>query len=437
MSRRVSITLSDMKKKLSIILAAFTFMAGSSRAGSDDYTLHEWGTFTSVQCADGKQIAWNPLSAEELPDFVYSLVFPQGKGPGKEIFGVAKTGFQALQRMETPVIYFYSDTPRTVDVNVNFPEGNITEWYPQSTSVNPYEGAQRNPSIPNRGKIRWSSVSIMPKGSKEAVPMGDLAASHYYSARETEANLLKVASKNGTEVEKFLFYRGVGNFQAPLNAQQQGETGETIQLSNPSKEPLSHLFVYQIKGGQATWSLVPKLEAGDSKVVHMKFDSRSVPVSQFHEQIAPQLEKALVEEGLFAAEAKAMVKTWDSSWLSEQGMRVLYTIPLSATDRLLPLTAKPAPDKVTRVMVARAEMITPEQEYGLLREMVRFTDGGEAQKRQAVENTLKLGLGRFAEPVMRRLLASGPKTREFSNKSWDLLVEVWRAESKSKRLAQN
>ena len=36
--------------------------------------------------------------------------------------------------METPVIYFYSKEPQTVDVRVDFPQGIITEWYPQATT---------------------------------------------------------------------------------------------------------------------------------------------------------------------------------------------------------------------------------------------------------------------------------------------------------------
>jgi hypothetical protein len=40
------------------------------------------------------------------------------------------------QRMETPVIYFYSGQSRTVDVSVRFPRGEVTEWFPfQSAPV--------------------------------------------------------------------------------------------------------------------------------------------------------------------------------------------------------------------------------------------------------------------------------------------------------------
>ena len=53
--------------------------------------------------------------------------------------------------------------------------------------------------------------------------------SHYYAARETDANFLRAASpyaRTGVEHERDLFYRGVGMFQAPL----------TLTLSRDEKE---------------------------------------------------------------------------------------------------------------------------------------------------------------------------------------------------------
>src|SRR5215468_9449905 len=100
---------------------------------------HEWGTFTSVAGADGHAVIWRPLdlgklrfvenpkpgSAEidyhsrELPSFVETLHF-----------GVFKQSLPATIRMETPVLYFYSQRPTGVSVSVKFAKGLITEWYP-------------------------------------------------------------------------------------------------------------------------------------------------------------------------------------------------------------------------------------------------------------------------------------------------------------------
>jgi len=104
---------------------------------SEGYTAHEWGTFTSVQGADGVQREWNPLLTTELPTFVYDLAKPSGNPRRASTAFGAKSAFRTLQRMETPVIYFYSDRERSVEVTVRFPQGIITEWYPQAAQIGP------------------------------------------------------------------------------------------------------------------------------------------------------------------------------------------------------------------------------------------------------------------------------------------------------------
>ena len=51
-------------------------------AADSGYVAHEWGTFTSVQGADGVQMAWNPLKISELPKFVYDRNRRPGRAPG-------------------------------------------------------------------------------------------------------------------------------------------------------------------------------------------------------------------------------------------------------------------------------------------------------------------------------------------------------------------
>src|SRR5215813_10977225 len=91
----------------------------------DRLVAHEWGTFTSVSTADGAAQYWYPLiGPSELPSFVYrSAEASRGQCVKCDL---------ALVRMETPVIYFYSDRNINASVKVGFPQGRITEWYPQA-----------------------------------------------------------------------------------------------------------------------------------------------------------------------------------------------------------------------------------------------------------------------------------------------------------------
>jgi hypothetical protein len=418
---------------LAILLSAAVPLLAS--AGPDaGYVAHEWGTFTSVQASDGVQMKWNPITVTELPNFVYGVNWPNGRKEAQNIFA-AKTAFLALQRMETPVIYFYADHPQHVNVSVNLPSGTITEWYPKATRANTI--TESKDSAPLNGTIRWQDVEILATTHDDSAYPKDISGSHYYAARETDANPIRIKTQSQSETEKFLFYRGIAHFQAPLTVKQQWDNAEALELQNTGSEDLQALFIYQIQNGHATWTHADRLAAGDSKAVRLN-SNNAVSLREFHAQILPMLTQSLTKSGLFEAEAKAMVKTWDDSWFNEQGTRVLYILPRAWTDRTLPLNANPAPREISRVMLGRAELITPKMELALMREMMRFTEGDEKGRATAIENTRKLGLGRFAEAAMRRILAGAPKSAEFNNRSWELLAAASQSAPKpEKPLARN
>jgi hypothetical protein len=110
----------------SLLLAAALSAGFAADRKSADYVVHEWGTFTSLQGADGGQLKWLPQIGADLPDFVYLDNKLNSIGAGYASMSVlSKSSRRARQRMETPVLYFYSDEPRKVDVEVKFPAGII------------------------------------------------------------------------------------------------------------------------------------------------------------------------------------------------------------------------------------------------------------------------------------------------------------------------
>ena len=115
-----------------------------------------------------------------------------------------------------------------------------------------------------------------------------------------------------------------------------------------------------------------------------------------------QLEAELVSSGLYAKEAKAMVATWRDQWF-EDGLRVFYVLPRADTDAALPLKIDPAPDALTRVLVVRVEVLTPEQVQSVRRDLDQVKGWPEEDRAQA-ELQLLARRGRFAEPLMRRVL---------------------------------
>ncbi len=418
--------------KTHLLTHAVLFVAlasGFAAEKNKGFVAHEWGTFTSVQGADGVQMEWNPLVVSELPSFVYERNYVRSKNP--KIFA-AKTGMTCRQRMETPVIYFYSDRERTVDVAVDFPQGMITEWYPLETAAD--VGMRTTAQARLRPALRWDRLEIQPKA--EAKLPSDPSGSHYYAARETDAAPLRVATGDRKfETEKFLFYRGTGNFQAPLTVKLDSADSKRLTLTNSGTEELRHLFVYEVRDDGGVWLSLEKLNPGETRTLLLDAASGAQPFTAADRSLdkaalvsSPRLNTslvgALVREGLYEREATAMVKTWEDSWFAEKGLRVLYTLPRSWTDRTLPLKVVPAPRETARVMVGRAEVITPAMELALLTQMDRYVAAEEADRPKIAEATRALGLGRFTEATMRRACIGIQRSPEFSKLSWELLHTV-------------
>jgi hypothetical protein len=119
--------------------------------------LHEWGTFTSFAGSNGVNLEFRPLVANDLPGFIMN----PARQPGSPIGLFLKNQFVARQRMETPVTYFYTDVPRTVNVRVDFPQGMLTEWYPVVKNFRSGKDADTQ-SILGHAYLDWGAVRLTP-----------------------------------------------------------------------------------------------------------------------------------------------------------------------------------------------------------------------------------------------------------------------------------
>src|SRR5688572_6867005 len=408
-----------MKTKL-ILASLLTSNLIACAAGSSKGSLvaHEWGTFTSVQGADGVQLEWNPYVVAELPGFVYDRNRPNHE-PNRLNFAVfaGKTAFMARQRMETPVIYFYSPEKKTVDVRVDFPSGLMTEWYPHATACDAERrGGNDKNGVKKTSFLEWNGVEIDPSGSNDQLPV-EKGKSHYYAARETDAAILRVKAgeKWPAQSEKFLFYRGVGHFEAPLHTTMALD-GKMVMLHNRGKEELRHLFVLEVTDGKTKSYRASRYDAlGKDAFLRAPLDGLK---ETSRDEIKAALQSALEKEKLFRAEAASMVKTWEDSWFDEPGVRVLYVLGRAWTDEVLPWKISPAPQETVRVMVGRAEVITPAMEIALRGSIVDYLKGDGITRERAVAKARAIGLGRFMDAAVRRLVKKNPG-QEFSKAAFE------------------
>ena len=162
---------------LKVMFVALQLASVAGLCAENGFVAHEWGTFTSLQGADGKVLDGMYHEEEALPDFVHGRCKlagsgqRQGAGPGLAMslsYEPAPDPCEnthcpkccapgdnvrfATQKMETPVIYFYSKTPRRVRVDVDFPGGLITQYYPSVADFSPRLGEGQGLA---NGHVSW------------------------------------------------------------------------------------------------------------------------------------------------------------------------------------------------------------------------------------------------------------------------------------------
>lgn len=366
-----------------------------------NFVVHEWGTFTTFSGSNGEMLEFYP-TAEDLPPFVYhGTQAIQGKQPQLLL---TKGQMSTLVSLETPVLYFYADRELTASVDVVFPKGRLTEHYPRSNSA------------PGNW-LRWDGLKVLP-GAAVDFPVA-AGPTRYYAAREvdaapirmdtvatstepTDTTLLRAAVNKvfglpnvrevktaKSEHEKFIFYRGVGNFAMPLKltAEKGGSVKFMFQGYRFGKSVLVRI------AGKKVWFKEIMNEGGWTEI------EAALPEPESSlDQLREVMVRLLTERGLYEKEARAMVKTWDTAWFGEDGTRLLYLLGSPITEDLLPLRINPQPNKLIRVLVGRHDFLTPEREREIDALVKKSDSEILGSERAMVEKELSK-LGRFQSPA--------------------------------------
>jgi len=361
-------------------------------AHASAYTLHEWGTFTTVSGSDGVMLDGLEREEAPLPIFTYSHAgLENGNLP--RVNGILSKGLFRRQvagvkvKMETPVVYFHSDKAFDVNVKVGFKGGTISQWYPNRSggeTLPPLPELPKNPtpedlakqvldfSTPWNGSIEWQVRVLSPEESRNAILFKQRESLHWMRPRVPEANV--VLAPNG-EKEGFLFYRGIGAFDPGLTTTVSGD--DTLHLSNRTGGEIPFAFVFEKAGASVSWK---KLENGIARGASVEiprntFSANSPTpadlmsggyLSPVCEPVYREMVTGLTATGLLKSEATAMVETWWDSYFAADGLRVFWVLPEAKTAEILPLQVDPAPEKQVRVIVGRSEVLRPAQEQQYL-----------------------------------------------------------------------
>jgi hypothetical protein len=303
--------------------------------------VHEWGTFTSMQGSDGATLEGMHHEDEALPAFVRGRAV---YGP-RDVKMIEKLPEEVTQKMETPVLYFHTSTAQDVAVTVGFPQGVISQWFPDAAGFLPPAGTL---TAIAGGEMTWN-VRVDP-----AIPADRAPAVEPGSIWQPSRNVAAAPVQVGDQVERFIFYRGLGRFDLWVRVTSGADGRLTIRNDGYGEVPGAVLLASH---GDGTGDVVqvPALGTGASVTV----DVPARRCDGIATRARTLLHGLLLATGLHDDEARAMVDTWTHSYFGTPGLRLLYVVPPTWTDVLLPLAIQPPPDAVVRTLVGRIEILTP------------------------------------------------------------------------------
>lgn len=376
--------------------------------GGDRLVVHEWGTFTSFQNESGESLRRINTDDEPVPAFVHRLAKVKLFAPTDIVLdrqnlsqGAPQADPRVTMRLETPVVYFHlppGHKEMSLDVSVDFRNGLLTEYFPKAQPLvngEPYEKDAFPPGPIVSGSLRWTNVRL---GEQRPTSQMPRTTDHVWLApRKVDAALVTV----GTESERFLFYRGVGDLAAPLKVVRRLDGMLDVQLNVASMtaaepaaprrsrldRPVARGFYsgiedYRHREWQSmlaqrdVWLLdvrrngtsafrrwrepAPNQTSADPLLkISSHFEESQYSIVNLA-ALRTEMHEALIREGLFADEAQALLETWQLSYFRSPGQRLFFMVPRAWTDAFLPLHLS-VPADVTRVMVGRIELVTPQQ----------------------------------------------------------------------------
>ncbi len=395
----------------------------------DNYVAHEWGTFTSLVGSDGIRQPGMYHEDEILPNFVHrygedlKLEFPSSTTVALNEVSKLNLPFDPnrcsrrnkaceelignqliTQKMETPVLYFYSTKELGVKVDIAFPGGVIAESYPKAVANYP------EPSIGVKLINGFShyDISILSPNTLEDNLLKVEKDNIYSHARIVKSNLIK----SNNEVEKFIFYRGLGDFTTQLKIQ---SLDDSLIIKNTGKN-IPNAFLINFDGENGEIKELGHFATNEIKNISNneinKLRFSKITKEKYIQKSRNLIKLALISSGLYEDEAVALLNTWEQSYLKNAGLRVLYILNREEVESILPMNLTPAPRELKRVFVGRVDILTQKEETVLLNRVL------EERNKFNPES-----LGRLAHPIANRLLSLG-KIKHLNNENIKLLEEL-------------
>jgi hypothetical protein len=354
--------------------------------------VHEWGVLRAhndVELANADMRAiW-----DALPSFVYGQV--SGRRLPKH--------WQNLQIMDRPVIFFHAGKATDLELRVDFPGGYPGVWWPGTWS--PAVKFGRVVGGPEKGQparsLEWRlRLKTPPYQNARAPGMREVDSGHWIKTLRAvdAAEVYAYAGERdfGYEREKFLYYDGLvpGGRWVAITVDK-----DRVSVRNPADQPVYDLTVVDRRTpGRTRVARLTRLDArsGTKALAFTEVAEKRWPAAGT-ETLAAQLKAA----GLFADEAQSLVDLWKQDLFLTEGLTVFYRLPQAVYERLLPLTMKPAPEKLVRVGLVQHPHCEPDLAERVAA-LVKDLDARSYKTRRQAQQRLQ-ALGRAAFVHLLRL----------------------------------
>jgi hypothetical protein len=242
--------------------------------------------------------------------------------------------------------------PLKLNLDVHFPAGRLTQYYPYAHEVRAkqivwkeiYFGMQADPFQTS------STVWVAPRAVGQAATLKVYMPGPAGSQPEDPGT---------TEGEVFLYFRGAGDVPSPIEVTHvAGQKLALTLVETTSALQLASVWLVEVRNaGGSAFRHLDQLDSSTTRSVETRADfAPDTFVEGAVSKLVFQMREALNAEGLHDDEAAALLRTIEQSHLRAPGRRVLFILPRSWIDAVVPFQASGPVEVRRRITLGTYEL---------------------------------------------------------------------------------
>lgn len=354
--------------------------------------LHEWGVFSVFDDAGTAGAAMRE-EWKGLPEFVH------GRLDGRTV---------PVERQPTsvrkPVIHLHGELGgQVMQLRVDLPGGRPLVWWPGHSNRH-LEGTPDPQQTFLTWRFRIGDLDRTATAvSEEGIPAGHWMAK-LRAVKAADLYCEDISERGGKRLgfagrhyvkERFLYYDGV--VPAPKGVRATVAADGSVGLTGAKDFDAADVLVIDRRGARLRLARFAEIKAGAAV-------ARAELADADADAEAARLTRSLTAAGLNPDEAGSVTAIWKKDFFEAPGLTLVYRIPQSVYDRMLPLTVEPRPETIVRVGLVHHVVDGDPALSAKIAAIIKEFDAEDFDTREAATKQLA-ELGRAAVPHLIRLRA--------------------------------